>query len=747
MGFLQEIFIPFAAVLALGYSLFYPFHRSFATPDRVKGIGWMHQEASGWTTPYEFLQIFGTFLIPLLIGIVFLYWRWIVGRRGAWWKTALWGLIAVQLAYWMTLLLRAAAKRVFDPAAYSLSSLQGAAFWQYLDSDIAFLVGGFVFLLFLLFFPFFIRRSGTLSQRLSILILLLGLAIVMGCEVVYINEGWSKPDHRLNTVFKLHLQAWLCLSIGIGALLGMWVQRPAELPTVGARITGRVCKYAVGVPLLLVALAFASIFPLMAPYLFSEAEGFQGRSRQIPGEFTVDGLNFMRLRSPDEMAAIEWLRSRVEGTPVVLEAAGEHYDYTRSRISTHTGLPTLLGMPHHSRERGNLPEPRIQDAQILYTSTSRDRVRDLLRERRVRYVVVGPAERKFYSSKGGAGLQKFADWTDLFTVVFHSEVEPPGLTIYEVRPDYKLSEDWIAPEAPKEPERLIKEEGLSLLSGHEGYMPGEYREPRGMVTGPDGSIYVADTFNHRIQCFGPQGQFLWWTGEQGEEPGNFNEPCDVAVDDAGNVYVLDTWNARIQVLSATGAIDNIVSGFGGGSRGIAVGRIPMARMEAEAWRVPATPESSAPYIVIADTGGRKLSVFTLSGDTAGTWGASGTGFQRLTEPVDVEITPFGLAVADARDAKIKFYDGRGRYLDAWEIPTVAEEGTTNEINMVWDGERRRLFVTDPEHDQVYGYDSQGEIRFQTAITGKPTGIARGGDGKIYVSARSRHRIVYMPVLE
>jgi hypothetical protein len=66
----------------------------------------------------------------------------------------------------------------------------------------------------------------------------------------------------------------------------------------------------------------------------------------------------------------------------------------------------------------------------------------------------------------------------------------------------------------------------------------------------DGYVYVADTYNHRIQKFDATGAFVQAWGTKGKGSGQFDQPCGIAVDSNGNVYVADTNNHRIQVLLA-----------------------------------------------------------------------------------------------------------------------------------------------------------------------------------------------------
>ena len=64
---------------------------------------------------------------------------------------------------------------------------------------------------------------------------------------------------------------------------------------------------------------------------------------------------------------------------------------------------------------------------------------------------------------------------------------------------------------------------------------------------PDGSFYVADMGNRRIQHFSADRAFLNAWGGFGAEDGQFISPIDIAVDSQGNVFVDDD---KRQILEA-----------------------------------------------------------------------------------------------------------------------------------------------------------------------------------------------------
>ena len=100
--------------------------------------------------------------------------------------------------------------------------------------------------------------------------------------------------------------------------------------------------------------------------------------------------------------------------------------------------------------------------------------------------------------------------------------------------------------------------------GSPGSDDGQFNYPQGVATDSAGNVYVADTFNQRIQKFNAAGNFLSKLGSSGWGDGQFRYPYGVTVDSAGNVYVADTSNQRIQKFNAEG---NFLTKWGSSGRG------------------------------------------------------------------------------------------------------------------------------------------------------------------------------------
>ncbi len=90
--------------------------------------------------------------------------------------------------------------------------------------------------------------------------------------------------------------------------------------------------------------------------------------------------------------------------------------------------------------------------------------------------------------------------------------------------------------------------GLGLPGGWGGW----FRVATGVGVGPEGRIYTADFYNHRIQVFSSVCKFLGQFGEPGTGPGQLQHPTDVAIAADGSIYVVDFGNDRIQVFRQEG---------------------------------------------------------------------------------------------------------------------------------------------------------------------------------------------------
>ena len=62
-------------------------------------------------------------------------------------------------------------------------------------------------------------------------------------------------------------------------------------------------------------------------------------------------------------------------------------------------------------------------------------------------------------------------------------------------------------------------------------------------------MFIADTFNNRIQKYETNGTLITQFGSLGMADGEFNTPHDVAIDSQDKIFVTDPFNHRVQVFA------------------------------------------------------------------------------------------------------------------------------------------------------------------------------------------------------
>lgn len=265
------------------------------------------------------------------------------------------------------------------------------------------------------------------TSRFTYLLLVLGLCILLGQELVYVRDFLDGGAYyRMNTVFKFSMQAWLCLGIS-GAL---------AVPRLWQTLGGMV-KRMWGVCLVVLVVACSIFLPAGTASRIGEHEGwakFYGFPPVQSANYTptLDGFAFARAWYPEDAQAITWLNDHVAGSPVILEAAAPDASYQWfNRVSVYTGLPDVLGWSDHVSEQryDNQSLNRVTDINIIYTTPDVGLALELLHYYYVRYIYVGPLEQQLYGKQAADGLSKFGHMVGQFVhIAYHAN----GVIIYEM---------------------------------------------------------------------------------------------------------------------------------------------------------------------------------------------------------------------------------------------------------------------------------------------------------------------------
>lgn len=92
------------------------------------------------------------------------------------------------------------------------------------------------------------------------------------------------------------------------------------------------------------------------------------------------------------------------------------------------------------------------------------------------------------------------------------------------------------------------------MIGSRGSEPGQFNLPLQADVAPDGTLYVVDGGNFRVQAFSPDGAYKLSIGQLGRYPGQFARPKGIATDNDGNIYVTDTAFGNFQIFNPQGQL-------------------------------------------------------------------------------------------------------------------------------------------------------------------------------------------------
>ncbi len=283
------------------------------------------------------------------------------------------------------------------PLLFEANHCQHSPVWQLV------ILYGFFYFFVLSFVVFAIHAKRLAKSDIFVFILMiLSTFLIILPEFIYLKDIY--PAHyRANTMFKLVFQSHIMLSISSVYVLIRIVSSIKHHAT-SAKVKLFALLY------LLIAICLISLVMLYPHLAINSYYGLDSKDQNNVKKQPIglDGTLYLKNQYPSDYAAILWINKNIKGQPVILEAQGDSYtDF--ARVSSNTGLPTVLGWTVHEwlwRGSYDIPSPRISEIQTIYETTNLELAKQLLKKYKAEYVFVGALERQKYITLSEAKFEK-----------------------------------------------------------------------------------------------------------------------------------------------------------------------------------------------------------------------------------------------------------------------------------------------------------------------------------------------------
>ncbi len=253
--------------------------------------------------------------------------------------------------------------------------------------------------------------------------------------------------------------------------------------------------------------------------------------------------------------------------------------------------------------------------------------------------------------------------------------------------------------------------------GASGSSPGQFDGPRDVCFAPDGTLFVTDSGNNRVQIFTKEGGFLGAFGSPGVGPGQFDHPHSIAISpDTSLLAVSDFNNLRVQIFTTAGVYLNQLA-------------VPSPT---------GVKFDSSGNLYIASSSANRVFVYSAAGKVVGEIGAD-----ELNSPEGIALLESELAVADTGNHRIVYFDFSGRVTKAFGS-FGSEDGKFDSPRGIAFGTGFSPYIADTNNNRALASRNYEMFvdNFSSRIDlDQPSGLIILPNGWIYVADTGNDRIV------
>ena len=269
--------------------------------------------------------------------------------------------------------------------------------------------------------------------------------------------------------------------------------------------------------------------------------------------------------------------------------------------------------------------------------------------------------------------------------------------------------------------------------------PGSNR-PTDMAFAPNGDIYLVDGVNNRVIVVNGEGRWKFAFGSEGSGKGQFKLPVGIDISDSGTVFIADTGNHRIQAFDLNGKFLYMFTVKTGSSR-------------IKSDPVDVAVSNLKGYLYVSDNDNHKIRVYNQNGSLEFEWGKFGEELGEFRYPGMMVLNKFNeIFIVDVLNTRVQKFNPFGEFITdigSWGVL----QGTLFRPKGVALDTKSRVFISDSYMGVIQAFTDLGRFIGVVCDNNKkrvfdiPVGLLIDKNNRLMVVEMKSNKITALQLLE